>query len=603
MTPGLTFDMELSDNNSKSTPLLPAMSNEDHVIVYDDIDNSEHDEVLSQLTSSMDSWSGLRRKRQRGMTGLGDSDDEDDNSVMIKSKSMSLKTYGGRILSESKRKLLKRHKYCKIKCLNFIRVPTLRQQWIEVPGEIYLNSSIHDERRPRWMDLLFDLVLVGFQIHIWKLFVQMLPDAEVYDTFGFLISGYGIVALLWQTVQKYRNRYHSSGLQDTFILIFMIILAVIAIRDLHHCTIFVTCSAIDILIDHQCHEISLGISLLYIFYGLLNLWVASFNKKFRLNNIYEAIWFFISSMSWLVVVIIPVSRKIFRMNYVLSTLLLLICRPALVSIVKKLKDDFQPQNVSYLRERLGLLVIVNLAIVIEQSFETECIHSNFHLCDHAMNGSTAIHTPRRLQAVAPEEVDENSLSKVFLGFTTLFLAFFMKVLYFNVYDYSEMEEQVSKYTYQPINGIRLTLVYFLSIGFSLLSADEKITLCQLSDMEDIHGKPTLTYTCAIVILTITFTIHHYTNTKRAKKKWHSRKFWTFICLRFFIVFACIIFDLIFSTDAYSYHIFVFMILFLVSLSVEQYILKLPMRYGAKRDKELRSKLNHLAEKAGKSNHV
>ena len=203
-----------------------------------------------------------------------------------------------------------------------------------------------------------------------------------------------------------------------------------------------------------------------------------------------------------------------------------------------------------------------------------------------------------------EEVDEQgSSSKVFLGFTTLFLAFFMKVLYFNVYDYSEMEEQVSKYTYQPINGIRLTLVYFLSIGFSLLSADEKITLCQLSDMEDIHGKPTLTYTCAIVILTITFTIHHYTNTKRAKKKWHSRKFWTFICLRFFIVFACIIFDLIFSTDAYSYHIFVFMILFLVSLSVEQYILKLPMRYGAKRDKELRSKLNHLAEKAGKSNHV
>ena len=87
MTPGLTFDMELSDNNSKSTPLLPAMSNEDHVIVYDDIDNSEHDEVLSQLTSSMDRWSGLRRKRQRGMTGLGDSDDEDDNSVMIKSKS------------------------------------------------------------------------------------------------------------------------------------------------------------------------------------------------------------------------------------------------------------------------------------------------------------------------------------------------------------------------------------------------------------------------------------------------------------------------------------------------------------------------------------
>ena len=79
-----------------------------------------------------------------------------------------------------------------------------------------------------------------------------------------------------------------------------------------------------------------------------------------------------------------------------------------------------------------------------------------------------------------------------LGYSTLALAIFIKFMYFNVYDYSEMEEQVSKYSYQPINGVRLILVYFLAVCCGLLSVDGKLTLCKLGGF-NIKSSWQLTY--------------------------------------------------------------------------------------------------------------
>merc|ERR1712196_542266 len=104
-----------------------------------------------------------------------------------------------------------------------------------------------------------------------------------------------------------------------------------------------------------------------------------------------------------------------------------------------------------------------------------------------------------------------------LGYSTLALAIFMKVMYFNVYDYSEMEEQVSKYSYQPTNSGRFISVYFIAVCCGLLSVDEKLTLCKLGG-SNVKVDP-FTYFAGVVIATLVFSFHHYTNTKRAKKVW------------------------------------------------------------------------------------
>jgi hypothetical protein len=466
-----------------------------------------------------------------------------------------------------------------------------------------LNSSIHDERRPRWMDLLFDLVLVGFQTHIWELFNKMLSDTTHYISIGFLLSGYGIIAILWQTSQKYRNRYHSSGTQDTLVLCIMIMLAIFAIRNLHHCTESVVCSDDSMKLFLECRDTSLGVAMLYLFYGFLNLWVRSANKKFRLHNMYEAICFFIGAVGWFVVLIAPLTAHWFRFHYIVSTILILIFRPLMISISTKLKNDYQPQNISYLRERLGLLVIVNLAIVVEQSFEHDCRVSEFKICDRASDGGTLSFATNHSEDTVHHEVHDDDHEPVgivlyYLSYSTFFLAFFMKILYFNLYDYSEMEEQISKYKYQSINGIRLTLVYFLAIGLSLISADEKITLCELL-LKDVEDFDEITYILAVFIITITLTIHHYLNTKRAKKKWNEH-FWAFIGLRASI---CVICYLLHACDRYihiidqdSAHITIFIALFSISLFIEHNVLKLPTRYGANRDKTLRRKLDSLEGK-------
>ena len=174
---------------------------------------------------------------------------------------------------------------------------------------------------------------------------------------------------MWQVVQNYRNRYHSSGNQDTLIIVIMICIAIFTIRDLHHCAEHNLCHKSQDM-DGYCEHTWQGISALYVTYGALNLWVASSNILFRLHNIYEATWFFLTACIWLIVP--KISKTAFRRTYMITTMLLLIVRPTLIGLIKPLRETFQPQNITYLRERLGLLVIVNLGVLVEQSFETEC---------------------------------------------------------------------------------------------------------------------------------------------------------------------------------------------------------------------------------------
>ena len=614
--------IDMEQKSSIGEPLLSGddVQEEDPQSSYFDIETlryeaDEADETLTNLAASMGKWSSLRRSKMQRMNDLenGSSDEDDDfggpmASAASATASITLRRVGKyfmRTTSKSK----KQQKFCSVSFFRWLRVPILRQQWIKCENNSYLNSSLHEERRPRWMDLLFDLVLVGFQLHICKIFALAIQHLSAYHAAGFILSSFGIVALLWQTVQNYRNRYHSSGNQDTVIIVIMICIAIFTIRDLHHCAEHNICHTGKDM-DGYCENTWKGISALYILYGALNIWVGTSNTLFRMHNIYEATWFFLCACIWL---IFPgIGKTEFRMTYMTTTMCLLIIRPALVGLIQVLRETFQPQNVAYLRERLGLLVIINIAVLVEQSFETECdLEELFGMChqshDHRHNQShLPSHGERHIHDPWPQSNSiQNDSSKISrgaftgytstLGYSTLALAIFMKFMYFNVYDYSEMEEQVSKYSYQPINGARLILVYFLAVCCGLLSVDGKLTLCRLSD-SNVKSSPMLTYVAGVVVATAVFSFHHYTNTRRAKKAWTLFNFWSFLVLRFLIIVVAIAQESIAPTaEGEVYHIFTFIASFVLSLLVEHYVLHLPLRYGAKRDRELKLILSNLAK--------
>ena len=567
------------------------------------------DETVKSLASSMGKWSSLRRSQVPRMNDLenGSSGEEDDGDVddftagtSSMTSSVALKRLGKHFMRTSL-KSEKRQKYCSISCLKWLRVPILRQQWVKCDGNVYLNSSLREERRPRWMDLLFDLVLVGFQIQICKIFAVAMQKVDMYRAAGTILSGFGIVALMWQVVQNYRNRYHSSGNQDTLIIVIVICVAIFTVRDLHHCAEHILCDKSQDM-DGYCEHTWQGISALYVIYGALNLWAGSSNTLFRLHNVYEATWFLISACIWL---IFPrISKAAFRSTYIITTMLLLIVRPILIGLIKPLRDTFQPQNVAYLRERLGLLIIVNIAVLVEQSFETECdLESLLGLCDDSYNdyhNQSHSHSRRLHDQWLPSDLmreEQQNLTKFSnpLGYSTLALAIFIKFMYFNVYDYSEMEEQVSKYSYQEINGVRLILVYFLAVCCGLLSVDGELTLCKLGGF-NIKSSWQLTYAVGVVIATAVFSFQHYTNTKRAKNAWTYFNFCSFLVLRFLVTLVAVAQHFVAPTvDGEVYHIATFIVGFSFSLLVEHYVLHLPLRYGAKRDRELKLILSNLAK--------
>ena len=93
-----------------------------------------------------------------------------------------------------------------------------------------------------------------------------------------------------------------------------------------------------------------------------------------------------------------------------------------------------------------------------------------------------------------------------------------------------------------------------------------------------------------------FSFHHYTNTKRAKKAWTYFNFCSFLVLRFLIIVVAVAQHLVVPTVTGAvYHIATFIATFVLSLLVEHYVLHLPLRYGAKRDRELKLILSNLAK--------
>ena len=120
------------------------------------------DETLQNLASSMDKWSSLRTSKMPQMNELenGSSSGEDDDgdldgfkaSTSSMTASLTLRRLGKYFLRKTS-KSNKRQKYCSIPCFTWMRVPILRQRWVKCDGNVYLNSSLHEERRPRWMDL------------------------------------------------------------------------------------------------------------------------------------------------------------------------------------------------------------------------------------------------------------------------------------------------------------------------------------------------------------------------------------------------------------------------------------------------------------------
>ena len=153
--------------------------------------------------------------------------------------------------------------------------------------------------------------------------------------------------------------------------------------------------------------------------------------------------------------------------------------------------SFQPVNIAYFAERVGLCVVVNLAVLVESSIADVCDGlapvSQFctahhrRLSDHSNqggNGTAAAshHTP---------SWTDNFHTNV-PKFQAVIFALFVKVLYFNVYRPSEIEENTSRSRYPMMVDANVILITTLAVGLSIISSETQLSLCEF-DYHKTHG--------------------------------------------------------------------------------------------------------------------
>ena len=364
------------------------------------------------------------------------------------------------------------------------------QEWLKQDDGTFLNSSHHEHRKVKWLDILFDLALVGFQLHIWKMMTHLFSEEKFFDGISIAVISYSFLMTIWKHVTLDRNRYHGNGALDTFMMFAYLIGLVTAINGLHSCVVAASCE----MVPHgQCTVLGMGTIVCYLLSGVI-----SFYRAFCANDepmkrplILEGCLVLVATIPWFMAV---ADVPLFDYTWlVFLTAVAPIVAPPLIYMgcSSRFRQSFQPVNIAYFAERVGLCVVVNLAVLVESSIADVCDGlapvSQFctahhrRLSDHSNqggNGTAAAshHTP---------SWTDNFHTNV-PKFQAVIFALFVKVLYFNVYRPSEIEENTSRSRYPMMVDANVILITTLAVGLSIISSETQLSLCEF-DYHKTHG--------------------------------------------------------------------------------------------------------------------
>eukprot|EP00505_MAST-04D_sp_SCG-Rhode-Island_P004193 Stramenopile-MAST_4_protein_4193 len=394
----------------------------------------------------------------------------------------------------------------------------LRQEWIEQKDGSFRNSSNHEHRSVKWMDILFDLALVGFQLHVWKLMTQHFAMNSIRDGFVIAIVGYSFLMAIWKHVTLERNLYHGGGWRDT--------------------------------------------ALIFVYLP---------------KNVWEGIFVCICA-------ILPIAAPPFIHG---------LCCP------RWLRHSFQPVHIGYFLERVGLCVIVNLAIMIESTIadlcddlapEKEFCSSHHRRLSGHSHGTGDVHNHTVADPLEGNDASGIQLLKV----QGILMVILVKCLYFNVYRPSQAEENASESRYSFFVDFNVILITLLAIGLSLWSSENHLAICSHDYHLDTGKFPPynteMLATTGTVCLFIAFTLWHVLHTRNGFRhegkgvSWTPKTFLSVCAIRITSMVLCIVLQRCYvGKDG---EVFIFIGSVLLFLLVEEKFLHSPILYGRKLDVQL-----------------
>lgn len=483
----------------------------------------------------------------------------------------------------------------------------LRQEWIEQEDGTFINSSHHEHRKVKWMDILFDLALVGFQLHVWKLITQHFAEGKFKDGFVIAIVGYSFLVAIWKHVTLERNLYHGGSWRDTVLILLYLTGLIVAINGMHSCVQMHTC--IDMLSDHahgQCTLFgggALGCCLLASSTSFLHSMFGPSKKMARPHAI-EALLFLFAALPWFFVVAQATNiwETYFGAFLCICAILPIAAPPIIYGFCCPtwLRHSFQPVNIGYFVERVGLCFIVNLAVLIESSISDLCddLHPHTNFCnDHHRRLSTNNeHKHGELQGHNHTLKDPTEGSDAFTMFILriqgILMATMAKCMFFNVYRPSQTEENISQSRYSFFVDVNVILITILAIGLSLWSSENHLIICKY-DYHRENGtyaeySMDILEVTGTVCLYIAFSLWHVLHTRNGFRRegkgvnWTTRRFLSVCAIR--IAFMAL--SIVLQKATEEYDVFVFIACFLLSLLVEEKLFDAPMFYGRKMDVRL-----------------
>ena len=459
-----------------------------------------------------------------------------------------------------------------------------RQQWkLRKDGVTYENTGMYEDRRARWMDIFFDLILAGLSLRCAELSLrsQREPEYDIHKHWLFMIASYGSCIAVWAQVTNHRNRYHlkrTSWLNTVIIAIFIAMLA-FEINAMEYCVKSLMCTASTNDILGGCKIVFLANALKFLFCGMISFYIAKTDTLMHKFNFLNGLVMLFVSFSFLVLYFIYDGSERCAQLWAVLSLTPLIAIPLGSRFIPGINEVYQPLNTHYFLERLGLLIISLLAVLMETLFAHSCTNSP-GLCDNG-NNRTVFRSEER------DDHHGRSLAPYIKLGVCLLYALFIKMSIFNIYTASILDEQVSPSTkYDITNDARIFSGLILATGIAILSNEmnRDASVCELDKGRNISDLNEF----GEIIVSFAMTSFHYVNTWRSKKWtwWKTIIFWSERILLQAIgrVLAHMTKDVPQSINQLDPLIYAS--LMLVSFYIEKHFLNLPTNHGKEQDAQI-----------------
>ena len=483
----------------------------------------------------------------------------------------------------------------------------LRQEWIEQKDGSFRNSSNHEHRSVKWMDILFDLALVGFQLHVWKLMTQHFAMNSILDGFVIAIVGYSFLMAIWKHVTLERNLYHGGGWRDTALIFVYLFGLIVTINGMHTCVQRHTCGDTLFREGHahgQCTLFAggaLACCLLASFTSFLRSQCGPSKRMSRPHAI-EAVLFLFAALPWCAILMEKRPKNVWEGTFVCICAILPIAAPPFIHGLccpRWLRHSFQPVHIGYFLERVGLCVIVNLAVMIESTIadlcddlapEKEFCSSHHRRLSGHSHGTGDVHNHTVADPLEGNDASGMQLLKV----QGILMVILVKCLYFNVYRPSQAEENASESRYSFFVDFNVILITLLAIGLSLWSSENHLAICSHDYHIDTGKFPRydtqMLATTGTVCLFIAFTLWHVLHTRNGFRhegkgvSWTPKTFLSVCAIRITSMVLCIVLQRFYvGKDG---EVFIFIGSVLLFLLVEEKFLHSPILYGRKLDVQL-----------------